>query len=86
MIAVVDKSENHGYLCSVLGMGMGMGMRTANGNANAREIIKNHIEPQLTAELRMSAPTATATPAPATAPTETATLPLSLLLVASKVT
>lgn len=84
MIAVVDKSENHGYLCSVLGMGMGM--RTANGNANAREIIKNHIEPQLTAELRMSAPTAT--PAPATAPTATATatLPLSLLLVASKVT
>lgn len=81
MIAVVDKSENHGYLCSVLGMGMGM--RTANGNANAREIIKNHIEPQLTAELRMSAPTAT--PAPATAPTATATLPLSLLLVASKV-
>lgn len=82
MIAVVDKSENHGYLCSVLGMGMGM--RSANGNANAREIIKNHIEPQLTAELRMSAPTAT--PAPATAPTATATLPLSLLLVASKVT
>lgn len=82
MIAVVDKSENHGYLCSVLGMGMGM--RTVNGNANAREIIKNHIEPQLTAELRMSAPTAT--PAPATAPTATATLPLSLLLVASKVT
>lgn len=82
MIAVVDKSENHGYLCSVLGMGMGM--RTANGNANAREIIKNHIEPQLTAELRMSAPTAT--PAPATAPTATATLPLSLLLFASKVT
>lgn len=82
MIAVVDKSENHGYLCSVLGMGMGM--RTANGNANAREIIKNHIEPQLTAELRMSAPTVT--PAPATAPTATATLPLSLLLVASKVT
>lgn len=82
MIAVVDKSENHGYLCSVLGMGMGL--RTANGNANAREIIKNHIEPQLTAELRMSAPTAT--PAPATAPTATATLPLSLLLVASKVT
>lgn len=82
MIAVVDKSENHGYLCSVLGMGMGM--RTANGNANAREIIKNHIEPQLTAELRMSAPTST--PAPATAPTATATLPLSLLLVASKVT
>lgn len=82
MIAVVDKSENHGYLCSVLGMGMGM--RTANGNANAREIIKNHIEPQLTAELRMSAPTAT--PAPATAPTATATLPLSLLIVASKVT
>lgn len=82
MIAVVDKSENHGYLCSVLGMGMGM--RTANGNANAREIIKNHIEPQLTAELRMSAPTAT--PAPATDPTATTTLPLSLLLVASKVT
>lgn len=51
MIAVVDKSEKHSYLCSVLGMGMGM------GNANAREIIKNHIEPELTAELRMSAPT-----------------------------
>lgn len=27
MIAVVDKSENHSYLCSVLGMGMRTGMR-----------------------------------------------------------
>lgn len=32
MIAVVDKSEKHSYLCSVLGMGM--------GNANARKLLK----------------------------------------------